>query len=318
MTDTLIRPEGLRSRAPTAGLTGKFGQLGTQIRKNAIAYIFLAPAFILMGLFLVYPIVQSLLLSFYEWNGIAPRVYVGLENFERLLQDKILYLAIGNNIIFSIFTTTGTVTLGFLLALSIERQVRGWRIFKVAYFLPVMVSGTVVGLLWEKLLDPTFGAVNLLLKALGVENPPVWLGDPVFAMVSLIIVTIWQYAGFPMIIFLAAMENIPQEIHDSATLDGVTWQQRATKIIMPLISNVTMTIILLQLIFSFKVFDIVWTMTGGGPGEATNVLAVYLYRTAFRFTEFGYGSAIAVIMFVIIFVLSNVYLRIFRPEHVEY
>jgi ABC-type sugar transport system permease subunit len=318
MTDTLIRPEGLRSRAPDMGLTGKFGQLGTQIRKNIVAYVFIAPAFLLMAVFLAYPIIQSLLLSFYEWNGIAPRVYVGLENFERLFRDRVLVLAITNNVIFSIFTTFGTVVLGFLLAYSIERRVRGWRIFKIAYFLPVMVSGTVVGLLWEKLLDPTFGAVNALLSALGVQDPPVWLGDPLFAMIALIIVTIWQYAGFPMIIFLAAMENIPQEIHDSATLDGVTWRQRATAIILPLINNVTMTIILLQLIFSFKVFDIVWTMTQGGPGEATNVLAVYLYRTAFRFTEFGYGSAIAVVMFVIIFVLSNVYLRIFRPQHVEY
>jgi ABC-type sugar transport system permease subunit len=317
MTETLLRPDGIRHapavdfRAPNTGLLAR-------IRKNIVAYVFIAPAFALMAIFLIYPIIQSLLLSFYEWNGIAPRVYIGLENFERLLRDRVLILAITNNVIFSIFTTVGTVVLGFTLAYSIERRVRGWRLFKVAYFIPVMVSGTVVGLLWEKLLDPTFGAVNVLLSALGVQDPPVWLGDPLFAMVSLIVVTIWQYAGFPMIIFLAAMENIPQEIHDSATLDGVNWRQRATAIIMPLISNVTMTVILLQLIFSFKVFDIVWTMTQGGPGEATNVLAVYLYRTAFRFTEFGYGSAIAVVMFVIIFVLSNVYLRIFRPQQVEY
>jgi ABC-type sugar transport system permease subunit len=317
MSDIVIRKEGL-APPKTAPVTGRLRQLGQQMRKNAMAYVFLAPAFILMAVFLVYPIIQSLLLSFYEWNGIAPRKYVGLENFERLLEDSVLYLAISNNIIFSAFTTVGTVVIGFLLALAVERRVRGWQMFKVAYFLPVMVSGTVVGLLWEKLLDPTFGAVNVLLSALGVENPPVWLGDPFFAMVALIVVTIWQYAGFPMIIFLAAMENIPQDIHDSATLDGVNWFQRTRSIILPLICNVTLTVVLLQLIFSFKVFDIVWTMTQGGPGEATNVLAVYLYRTAFRFTEFGYGSAIAVIMFLIIFLMSNIYLRIFRTDRVEY
>jgi ABC-type sugar transport system permease subunit len=317
MSDIVIRKEGL-APPKTAPVTGRLRQLGQQMRKNAMAYVFLAPAFILMAVFLVYPIIQSLLLSFYEWNGIAPRKYVGLENFERLLEDSVLYLAISNNIIFSAFTTVGTVVIGFLLALAVERRVRGWQMFKVAYFLPVMVSGTVVGLLWEKLLDPTFGAVNVLLSALGVENPPVWLGDPFFAMVALIVVTIWQYAGFPMIIFLAAMENIPQDIHDSATLDGVNWFQRTRSIILPLIRNVTLTVVLLQLIFSFKVFDIVWTMTQGGPGEATNVLAVYLYRTAFRFTEFGYGSAIAVIMFLIIFLMSNIYLRIFRTDRVEY
>jgi ABC-type sugar transport system permease subunit len=308
----------LGKQIPSAGFAGRFGEFWRQVRNNAIAYIFLAPAFLLMAVFLAYPIIQSLLLSFYEWNGIAPRVYIGLENFERLFRDRVLILAITNNVVYSIFTTFGTVVLGFLLAYSIERRVRGWGIFKIAFFIPVMVGGTVIGLLWEKLLDPTFGAVNVLLTALGVENPPVWLGDPFYAMVSLIVVTIWQYAGFPMIIFLAAMEGIPQEIHDSATLDGVNWRQRATKIILPLVNNVTMTIILLQLIFSFKVFDIVWTMTQGGPGEATNVLAVYLYRTAFRFTEFGYGSAIAVVMFVIIFAMSMIYLRIFRPQQIEY
>lgn len=317
MADTLAHSEEL-APASAVSISERLKHLARQIRKNAVAYAFLAPAFLLMAVFLVYPIIQSLLLSFYEWNGIAPRVYVGLENFERLLKDDVLYLAIGNNIVFSVFTTLGTVSVGFLLALAVERRVSGWRYYKVIYFLPVMVSGTVVGLLWEKLLDPTFGAVNVLLEALGVQDPPAWLGDPVFAMVALIVVTIWQYAGFPMIIFLAAMENIPMEIHEAATLDGVSWWQRATRIIWPMIYNVTITIVLLQLIFSFKVFDIVWTMTQGGPGESTNVLAVYLYRTAFRFTEFGYGSAIAVVMFLIIFLLSNVYLRIFRTERIEY
>jgi ABC-type sugar transport system permease subunit len=318
MTKTVVHaPELVAASAPSRA-AAYFQNLGRRMRKNAIAYVFLAPAFILMAIFLVYPVVQSLILSFYEWNGIAPREYVGLENFERLIEDDVLYLAIRNNVIFSVFTTFGTVGLGFLLALAIERRVKGWRVFKVAYFLPVMVSGTVVGLLWEKLLDPTFGAVNIFLGWLGVQNPPAWLGDPVFAMVALIIVTIWQYAGFPMIIFLAAIENIPQDIHDAATIDGVNTWQRALRIILPLVSNVTVTIILLQLIFSFKVFDIVWTMTQGGPGEATNVLAVYLYRTAFRFTEFGYGAAISVVMFLIIFLMSMVYLRIFRPQRVEY
>lgn len=274
MSEILVRDKELLPPAPALGLRGRLSATGQQMRKNAIAYVFIAPAFVLMAIFLVYPIIQSLLLSFYEWNGIAPRYYVGLENFERLLQDDVVLLAIRNNVIFSIFTTAGTVIIGFLLALAVERRVRGWSLFKIAYFIPVMVSGTVVGLLWEKLLDPTFGAVNTLLSALGVENPPVWLGDPLFAMVALIIVTIWQYAGFPMIIFLAAMENIPQDIHDSATLDGVSGSTRVRFIILPLIQNVTMTIILLQLIFSFKVFDIVFTMTQGGPGEATTVLAV--------------------------------------------
>jgi ABC-type sugar transport system permease subunit len=292
--------------------------LGKNIRKNFIAYIFLAPAFVLMAVFLAYPLVESMLLSLYQWNGIAPREYIGLENFQMLLEDEVFFLALGNNVTFSVFTTLGTVTLGFLLALAIERRVRGWRYFKVIFFLPVMMSTTIVGLLWGRLLDPTFGPINDVLRTLGWANPPQWLADPFWAMAAIIIVSIWQYAGFPMIIYLAAIEGIPQEIHEAATLDGVNWWQRALRIILPMVKNVTFTIIMLQVIFSFKVFDIVYTMTLGGPGEATNVLGIYLYRTAFKYTQFGYGSAIAVLMFVIVFVLSIFYLRQFRTERVEY
>src|SRR5262249_21298607 len=145
-----------------------------------------------------------------------------------------------------------------------------------------------------------------------------WLGDPNVALIPIILVSIWQYAGFPMIIFLAAIENIPSEIHDAATLDGVTWWQRVIKIILPLVMNVVAVIVMLQLIFSFKVFDIVWAMTKGGPGNASSVLGVYLYRIAFDYTKFGYGSAVAVMMFLIIFVLSMIYLRLFRPDRIEY
>jgi ABC-type sugar transport system permease subunit len=272
-----------------------------------------------MLVFLALPLFQSLILSLYRWNGISQPVWVGLDNFRHLLtDDKVFILSLKNNIIFSIFTTFGTIILGFLLALAVERRVRGWRIFKVTYFLPVMMASTVVGLLWGRLLDPTFGPLNTLLKALGWAQPPSWLGDPNLVLFSIIAVSIWQYAGFPMIIFLAAIESIPGEIHDAATIDGVNWWQRATRIILPLVMNVVVVIVMLQLIFSFKVFDVVWAMTTGGPGDASSVLGIYLYRTAFTYTQFGYGSAVAVAMFVIIFTLSMLYLRLFQPGRVEY
>jgi ABC-type sugar transport system permease subunit len=321
MSETTLIPDQLAGGADVdrAHMPGRVGKLWAQIRRNYIAYLFLTPAFFLMIVFLAVPLIQSLILSFYQWNGINQRTWVGLENFRRLLtDDSVFLLALKNNTFFSLSTTTGTVVLGFLLALAIERRVRGWRFFKVAYFLPVMMSTTVVGLLWGRLFDPVFGPINTLLKSLGWQQPPDWLGDPNLALFSTIGVSIWQYAGFPMIIFLAAIESIPAEIHDAATLDGVTWFQRATRIILPLVMNVVAVIVMLQLIFSFKVFDIVWAMTTGGPGDASNVLGIYLYRTAFRYTQFGYGSAIAVMMFLIIFILSMVYLRLFRPEHVEY
>jgi len=297
---------------------GKFKNILYEIYKARVAYLFAAPAFFLIFIFIAYPLLESLILSLYKWNGIGPKNFVGFYNFVMLFTDEVFWLALYNNIKFTLFTTTGTVLIGFLLAVAIERRVRGWSFFKIVYFLPVMMSMTTVGLLWGRLLDPTLGPINLFLKKLGISNPPVWLGNPNTALNVIIIVSIWQYSGFPMIVFLAAMENIPLQIHDAATIDGVNSWQRIWHIIFPLVKDVFVMIVILQIIFSFKVFDIVWAMTQGGPGDSSTVLGVYLYRVAFRYTWFGYGSAVAVMMFIIIFVISLLYLRFVRPEKIEY
>jgi ABC-type sugar transport system permease subunit len=293
----------------------------TQLRqafKAKLAYVFLAPAFLLIITFIAYPLVRSLILSLYEWNGITQPQFIGLTNFKFLFQDDTLFKALYNTIAFSVLTTAGTVTIGFLLAVAIERRVMGWSFFKVIYFLPVMMSITVVGLLWGQLFDPTFGPINVFLKALGVAKPPVWMGDPKVALYAIIGVTIWQFSGFPMIVFLAAMEGIPLDIHDAATIDGVNTWGRITRIIFPMIKHVIAVIVMIQIIFSLKVFDIVWVMTQGGPGESTTVLGIYLYRNAFIYTHFGYGSAVAVFMAAIIFAISMLYQRFIRPEVIEY
>lgn len=286
--------------------------------KARVAYLFLAPAFLLMISFIGYPLIQSLILSLYDWNGITPAKFIGLTNFKLLFQDDTLWTALTNTVAFSIITTIGTVFIGFLLAVAVERRVKGWAFFKVIYFLPVMMSVTVVGLLWGQLYDPTFGPINLMLKAIGVAKPPIWMGDPNVALYAIIAVTIWQYAGFPMIVFLAAMENIPLDLHDAATIDGVNGWQRIIHLIFPMVKQVFAVIVMLHIIFSLKVFDVVWVMTQGGPGESTTVLGVYLYRNAFVYTYFGYGSTVAVLMTVIIFSLSVVYQRFVRPEKIEY
>jgi multiple sugar transport system permease protein len=289
-----------------------------QMYKARLAYLFLTPAFLLLLIFIAYPLVRSLVLSLYEWNGITQPKFIGLANFKLLFQDDTFLKAVYNTIAFSILTTAGTVLIGLMLAVAIERRVKGWTVFKVIYFLPVMMSMTVVGLLWGQLYDPTFGPINVMLKAIGVARPPVWMGSPGVALYAIIAVAIWQYSGFPMIVLLAAMENIPLDIHDAATIDGVNVWQRIIRIIFPMIRQVFAVIVMLQIIFSLKVFDVIWVMTQGGPGESTTVLGIYLYRNAFIYTYFGYGSAIAVVMTAIIFTLSMLYQRFIRPEAIEY
>ncbi|NPV53721.1 MAG: sugar ABC transporter permease [Firmicutes bacterium] len=280
-------------------------------------YLFVAPAFLLIIVFIFYPVIESFALSLYNWTGISKKTFVGFDNFRELLRDQVFWLAIKNNLAFTLLTTAGTVFLGFFLAVAIERRLRGWQFYKIVYFLPVMMSTTVVGLLCGRILDPTLGSVNLLLKGLGISSPPFWLGNPKIVLLSIIAITIWQYAGFPMIVLLAAMENILQEIHEAATIDGVNNWQRIWYVTFPLIRPVFFMITILQVIFSFKVFDIVWAMTQGGPGDSSIVLGVYLYKTAFRYTKFGYGSTIALAMLMIIVPLSLLYLRITRLETVE-
>jgi ABC-type sugar transport system permease subunit len=289
-----------------------------QLYKARLAILFLAPAFLLMLTFIAYPLVRSLYLSLFKWNGITKPQFIGLHNFSMLFQDASFYNALSNTLKFAVLTTAGTVIVGFFLAVAIERQVMGWKTFKVIYFLPVMMAMTVVGMLWGQLLDPTFGPVNTLLKTLGVAKPPVWMGDPKLTLYAIVGVSIWQYAGFPMIVFLAAMENIPLDIHDAATIDGVNGWQRIARIIFPMIKNVIVVMVMLQIIFSLKVFDVIWVMTQGGPGEATNVLGIYLYRNAFVYTYFGYGSAIAVVMAAIIFTISMLYRRYIKVEVIEF
>jgi ABC-type sugar transport system permease subunit len=294
------------------------GQKAHELYQARLGIIFLIPAFSLIIIFIAYPLLRSLYLSLFEWNGITHPEFVGLENFKYLLQDASFLNALENTIVLAVTTTAGIVGVGFLLAVAIERRVRGWAVFKFVYFLPVMLSLTVVGMLWGELLDPTYGAVNVFLKFLGMEKPPVWLGDPNLALYAIIGITIWQYTGFAMIVLLAAMENIPPDIHDAATIDGVGSWGRITHIILPLVKPVLAVLVMLQLIFSMKVFDIVWVMTRGGPGEATSVLGVYLYKNAFVYTHFGYSSAIAVVMTVIIFTLSMVYQHFIDPEAIEF
>lgn len=305
-------------RSTTGPVSRRLAAWLREVYKARLAYLFLAPAFLLLIVFIAYPLARSLVLSLYEWNGITQPKFVGLANFRLLFQDKTMLKAVYNTFAFSILTTAGTVIIGFLLAVAIERRVKGWAFFKVIYFLPVMMSMTVVGLLWGQLFDPTFGPINVLLKTLGVAKTPVWMGDPSVALYAIIGVTIWQYSGFPMIVFLAAMENIPLDIHDAATIDGVGVWQRITRIIFPMIKHVVAVIIMLQIIFSLKVFDVIWVMTQGGPGEATTVLGIYLYRNGFIYTYFGYASAVAVVMTVIIFGVSMIYQRFIRPEAVEF
>ncbi len=240
-------------------------------------WVFLGPPALLLVLFVLIPLMDLLVLSFQKWNGLGPRSFVGISNFEDLLTDPRFWAALRNNVLFSTGTVIGTILLGFGLALAIDRRLPGWRAYKVVYFLPVMISMAVVAVLFSAILEPNFGLLNSGFRAVGLDGlAKVWLGDPALAMPVIMLVWTWQYTGLAMIYLLAAMEGIPQDLHDAATVDGVSELQRVRYLVLPLIRSVLATVVLLQLVFSLKVFDIVWVMTKGGPGFSTEVWAILM------------------------------------------
>jgi ABC-type sugar transport system permease subunit len=282
-------------------------------------WVFLGPPAVLLALFVLLPLTDLLMLSFQKWNGLGARTFVGTNNFEDLLTDPRFWAALRNNLLFSIGTVVGTITLGFGLALAVDRRVPGWRAYKVIYFLPVMISMAVVAVLFSAILEPNFGLLNTGIRAVGLEGlAKVWLGDPALAMPVIMLVWTWQYTGLAMIYLLAAMESIPQSLHDAATVDGVSELQRVRYIVLPLTRGVLTTVVLLQLVFSLKVFDIAWVMTKGGPGFATEVWAILMYRAGFIDSRFGYAAAVAVTMSLVIGLGAIAYQRAFRTKTYEY
>jgi raffinose/stachyose/melibiose transport system permease protein len=291
----------------------KLHSLAKLIWKYRVAYFFVAPSLILLFGLIINPLFQSFRYSFYDWDGILPPVYVGFENYQNLFQEGEFWASLKNNLIFTSIVTTSTVILGFLFAVAIDRRLKGWKTYKFVFYIPVMISMTIVAILFQKIYEPTHGILNSFFGLIGLDFlQQAWLGDPNIALYSVIASAIWQHSGFTMLLLLTAIEGISPEIHDAATIDGVNGYQRITRITFPLVKRVVFVVTMIQIIYSFKVFDKIYVMTGGGPGNATQVLATYLYKTAFGAFKFGYGSAIAVMMTFFVFTFSLIYLYFSR------
>jgi ABC-type sugar transport system permease subunit len=284
---------------------------------NALyGYLFAVPALLFLLVFIAYPLMESIRMSLFRWDGLTPPDFRGLSNYQFLfLEDTVFWRSVGNTLLYSALSVTGIVGIGFLLAIAIERRVGGWPAYKIIWFLPVILSQTVVSILWAKFYDPTGGLINDFLALIGVGNNAIeWLGNPDLVMYSATFVSVWQYAGYSMILLLAAMEGVPVSVHDAATIDGVGPVRRVVSITFPMIRPVFSVVVMLILINSLKTFDTIYVLTGGGPGDASTVLSIHLYKNAFQFYSFGYASTIATVMFIILFTVGLVYQRFLRVD----
>jgi len=276
--------------------------------RNLHYYLYVSPALLIYTVFWFYPMVQSVRLSLYRYDGINPARFVGFVHFFDLMRDSIFFTAIKNTLFFTFGVTILQTALGLILAVFLSQIVRGRTFFRVAYFIPVLMPLVIVGILWRFIYMPDFGIINPFLEKIGLGSlTRPWLSDKNAALPAIMWVSIWKWVGFTMVIYLASIQGISPEYYDAAKIDGANRFQLFWHITVPLVKTATQINILLTMIGGLRVFDLVYVMTEGGPGHATEVVALYVYKTGFTFYRMGEGCAIAVLLFILIMIPSVFY-----------
>jgi multiple sugar transport system permease protein len=296
------------------GMRPSFFQKRT-VRDTLSAYAFLAPFLILYGLLKLWPIISGFWISLHRWETIGSNVsFIGLANYERILQDRLFWEAVQHTLYFTLLSTPTLIVGGLCLALILNRPWMQGGLFRTLYYLPNVLSTTVIGLIFLAVFGASeAGLVNAFLSSLGL-GPVSFLLDSNWAMPSVAFATLWWTVGFNMLILLAGLQGIPDEINDAARVDGANDWQRFWRITLPLLRRPLMLVTILTLISSFQVFGQIDVMTKGGPGGQTRSIVYYIFERSFTQYQLGYGSAIAFILFAVLFVLSLTQLRLFARE----
>ncbi len=277
-------------------------------------WLFILPGFLLLTVFVFFPLVLNVVYSLFRWSAFSgDKVFVGIEYYKRILQDPIIRIAIKNNILYAFFSVLCQCGLGLILAAVLENtKMRKYQtFFRTAYFIPSIISITVIGLLWQFIYSPKIGVVNPLLEAIGLGRFATdWLGSSSTAMGAVIFVSQWQNIGYIMLLFIVAIQKIDESIFESAIIDGANGIQNFFRIIVPLVKDTILVTSVITVIGAFRVFSEIYVMTGGGPGHTTETLASYMYRVGFRNDEMGYSAAISTLIFVILLILTFVQMKL--------
>ncbi|MEV5829818.1 sugar ABC transporter permease [Spirillospora sp. NPDC052242] len=298
-------PERARRHRRPAGPRGRG-------RRGAPAW-FLLPALGLYGVVVLLPSVQGAAFAFTDWDGLSPtREFVGLENFRELLDDPVARQGVRQTLIIAVAVTVVQNAIGLALALGVHSRIKSRNVLRVLLFAPAVMTPVVTAALWKYMLAPE-GALNGLIAAVGPDSwRQNWLGDPTLALCSVIGVIVWQFAGYSMVIFLAGLQGIPQEVYEAAAVDGATGWKRFRHVVLPLLAPAMTINLMLSIIGGLKLFDQVWVMTGGGPGTSTETLSTLIYKNAFQFNEYAYSIAMAIVLTVFVAVISGGQYRLLR------
>lgn len=285
-------------------------------RKYAWVLFFLSPSLGGLLLFVLGPILASLGLTLFEWDLLTSPNFLGLGNFQRMLDDRDFWEALKHTLQFIVGYIPLVMVLALGVAVVLNQKLKGQVFFRAAFFVPVVSAWVAVALLWKWIFNPRFGILNYLLKFVGIEGLT-WLFDPQLAMPAIIITSVWKDIGFVMVMYLAGLQGIPAEYYEAASIDGASSWQRFRSITLPLLSPTTFFALIISLINSFQVFDQVWIMTEGGPGGATTVLVQQIVKNAFDYSRMGYASTLSWALFALVFAITLVQMR-FQKRWVFY
>jgi len=271
------------------------------IRRNKkYIMIGLFPALLFYLVLVIYPIGRSFYYGFFDWNGLSEPNFIGFKNFTEILTDPVFFLSLKNTLYIVIASVFGQLPIGLVIAVILTKKMKGARFFRSAFFMPMIMSTVVVALLWSTILNSQVGIINTILNNFGLEKyAHDWLGDPKYAMFTVCAVIIWQFIGFYMIIFLAALQNIPEEIMEAANIDGAGEVRKLFLITLPMMWDTIMAAVVLCIAGSMRSFDLVFVMTQGGPAHATELMATYMYNKTFSIYRYGYGSAVSLVICLI-------------------
>jgi len=273
-------------------------------------WVLLFPTLLGLVFFRIIPIIGSFYLGFTDWDLLTTPKFIGLGNFIEALSDPGLIRIIANTVLFSAIYVIGVMVIGLFLAVMVNQQVSGTSFFRAAYYLPVITSAVAIGIIWSWILSPQVGILNILVRSVGLK-PPNWLGDTHWALLTVSVIQVWKMAGYYMVLFLAGLQSIPNSVKEAAVVDGATSLQLFFKITLPMLSPTTFFVLTVAMIDSFKNFELIYTMTRGGPQSSTTTLVYDVYVYGFVHYRTGYASAVAYILMVLVgaITIANFYIK---------
>lgn len=280
-----------------------------KLSSYAKGYLYILPNFIGFFIFMAIPIIMGFVISLTDYNGFNQMNFIGFDNYLNMFKDEYFRISLWNNILYTLVTVPGTIIVALLLALAVNKGIKGSKIFRTMFFLPNITSMVAVGIVWAMIFNPYTGPINNFLRSIGIETPPMWLNSSSMALPTIMVVSIWKQAGYYMIILLAGLQAIPKHLYEAASIDGASSITKFFKVTLPMLSPTMFMVLILNIISSFQVFDLINIMTGGGPGRSTNVLVYRIYQEGFQNLRFGYASAMAYFLFLIVLIITLIQFR---------